>query len=66
MNDRPNEGQADRPDRAAGLCALCRHAGVVRTDRGGRFVRCALSDTDDRFARYPVLPVRWCPGVSNL
>ncbi|NJL29758.1 MAG: hypothetical protein HC897_18645 [Thermoanaerobaculia bacterium] len=45
----------------AGLCAGCRHVQVLRSSRS-TFVRCARSDDDPRFPRYPALPVRWCPG----
>jgi hypothetical protein len=47
---------------AVGLCADCRHARVVETARGSRFWRCARADEDPRYARYPPLPVRACPG----
>jgi hypothetical protein len=66
MNDRPDDGQADRPDRSAGLCATCIHARVITSDRGSRFVMCALSKTDDRFARYPGLPVLGCRGYQRV
>jgi len=46
----------------AGLCARCAHAEVVRSGRGSVFVRCARSDHDPRFPRYPVLPRLTCPG----
>lgn len=45
----------------AGLCARCVHLEVLRS-RTSTFVRCALSDRDERFARYPPLPVRSCGG----
>lgn len=66
MNDRPNRGQAERPDESAGLCATCVHARVISSDRGARFVLCELSKTDDRFRRYPSLPVLACRGHVRL
>ena len=45
-----------------GLCGTCRHARVQATKRGSRFWRCQRAETDARFARYPALPVRACPG----
>jgi hypothetical protein len=45
-----------------GLCGTCRHARVIPSDRGQRFIRCGLSDTDQRYARYPPLPVAHCQG----
>lgn len=44
-----------------GLCATCRHLELVGSRRSV-FVRCALSDVDQRFPRYPPLPVRACAG----
>lgn len=49
----------------AGLCATCVHARVLKSDRGMRFYRCSLSDTDPRYARYPTLPVVICAGYEN-
>jgi hypothetical protein len=45
-----------------GLCATCRHVAIMRSDRGSIFVRCALSETNPRFAKYPRLPVLECTG----
>ncbi len=47
----------------AGLCAACRHAGIVRSQRSV-FLRCALAVRDPRFARYPTLPVVACAGFA--
>ena len=46
---------------APGLCATCVHLDLVGSQRSV-FVRCALSDADPRFPRYPALPVRACAG----
>jgi hypothetical protein len=48
-----------------GLCADCRHARVQENARGSRFWRCLRAETDLRFARYPRLPVRECPGYER-
>jgi len=45
-----------------GLCASCAHAQVVRSSRGSEFSLCRLSLSDERFPRYPVLPVHACAG----
>lgn len=45
-----------------GLCADCRHRREQASRRGSVFQRCARADEDDRFPRYPPLPVRRCPG----
>jgi hypothetical protein len=47
-----------------GLCADCRHAESVASKRS-TFLRCRLADTDERFARYPRLPVLACDGYQR-
>lgn len=47
-----------------GLCGTCVHARVIPSDRGHRFIRCAVSDVDPRYARYPLLPVAVCAGYD--
>jgi hypothetical protein len=48
----------------AGLCADCRFAHVIRSDRGTAFYQCGKSFEDSRFSKYPRLPVRACPGYE--
>jgi hypothetical protein len=60
MNDRLPGGQA--PEGPAGLCDRCTHVQRVTSARGSRFYLCRLSFVDPRFARYPPIPVRSCPG----
>ena len=50
------------PEVEAGLCATCRHASRVESDRGSAFLLCRLSRSDKSFDRYPRLPVRRCTG----
>lgn len=45
----------------AGLCVRCVHLQVLRS-KTSTFVRCALSDQDEAFPRYPPLPVHSCRG----
>jgi len=47
-----------------GLCAGCAHIRVVTSVRGSSFVMCGLSRTDERFAKYPRLPVLTCAGFE--
>jgi hypothetical protein len=49
-----------------GLCSDCIHMREVSSDRGTVFYRCALSDTDSRFPRYPRLPVLHCSGHQPI
>lgn len=58
-------GEQREPYPEAGLCDGCVHADIVRSKRS-RFLRCRLADTDDRFARYPRLPVVACEGFVAL
>jgi len=46
----------------AGLCDSCRHQKLIRNTRGSTFSMCERSKTDDRYAKYPRLPVERCPG----
>lgn len=44
-----------------GLCAECQHLWLAVSARSA-FVRCGLAEEDERFLRYPPLPVRGCSG----
>lgn len=50
----------------AGLCDDCRHQRLIRNTRGSAFSLCELSKTDERFPRYPRLPVAACAGYSPV
>lgn len=52
----------DRPP--AGLCDRCRHQRLVPNTRGSVFSLCERSRSDDRFPRYPRLPVLECIGFE--
>ena len=47
-----------------GLCGRCRNARVQDSAKGSRsrFWRCTLADEDERYLRYPPLPVQECEG----
>ena len=47
-------------DPRVGLCSVCRHARVVESGKGSRFLLCEVSQRDPRYPRYPRLPVREC------
>ncbi len=51
--------------RGAGLCGECIHARVIETRTGSRFLLCELSRVDDRYPRYPRLPVLRCGGFRQ-
>jgi hypothetical protein len=48
-----------------GLCADCIHARRIESDRGSLFIRCELALTDNRFKKYPRLPVLSCIGYER-
>jgi hypothetical protein len=48
----------------AGLCDTCKHQKVVKSGRGSVFSMCLLHKTDDRFPKYPRLPVESCAGYE--
>jgi hypothetical protein len=59
------DDEARRARSAAGLCADCRHAKKVVSDRGANFYLCQLSFSNPSFAKYPALPVRSCSGYER-
>jgi hypothetical protein len=64
-----NEDVHDIGVRAAGppnpgLCEWCVHARIVTGARSS-FLRCGLADSDERFSRYPPLPVLRCAGFTR-
>lgn len=48
----------------AGLCAQCRHARLLRSDRGSVFYQCARAESEPQYARYPRLPMLACKGYE--
>lgn len=62
MTDEPRNPRVER----SGLCASCVHLRLLRSARGSLFFLCRRSETDARFARYPPIPVRSCPGHEPL
>jgi hypothetical protein len=57
------EATATRP--IPGLCGDCLHARRIESDRGSVFLLCELSFVDDRFQKYPRLPVLSCRGYEQ-
>jgi hypothetical protein len=53
----------ERPDSAVGLCATCQYCRLVPTARA-TFYLCERSFVDNRFRKYPPLPVLRCPGYE--
>jgi len=51
---------------AGGLCAAWGRAREVTSAKGASCVLCGLSRTDERFAKYPRLPVLACVGFEKL
>jgi hypothetical protein len=47
-----------------GLCATCRHARILYS-RSSAFLRCAMTEVDPTFPRYPRLPVLACRGYER-
>jgi hypothetical protein len=63
MSDRRHDAVRTEPD--PGLCGTCAHARIITSSRRARFHMCCLAETDSRFRRYPVLPVRSCAGYQR-
>jgi hypothetical protein len=48
------------------LCKSCEHVREIVSGTGSRFLLCRLSQTDERFAKYPPQPVIRCEGYRSL
>ena len=48
----------------AGLCDSCRFQRVISNTRGSSFSLCERSKLDERFPKYPRIPVSACPGYT--
>ena len=48
-----------------GLCRSCHWMRTVVNRRGSTFYRCGRADWDERFPRYPALPVLECNGYEE-
>lgn len=64
MADDDGSVTAERAQRV-GLCARCTHAKRIVSGKGSEFWMCMLSTVDDRFKKYPPLPMRACDGYSG-
>lgn len=49
----------------AGLCDSCRHQKVIRNTRGSAFSLCLRAGEDERYPKYPRVPVLRCPGFER-
>ena len=49
----------------AGLCDSCKHQKIVKSGRGSVFSMCLRHKTDERFPKYPRIPVERCPGYER-
>jgi hypothetical protein len=47
------------------LCKICEHLREVVSGTGSRFLLCRLSQTDQRFPKYPPQPVIRCEGYGQ-
>ncbi len=54
-----------RPGAPPGLCDSCVHQKVIANTRGSSFSMCELSKSDERFPKYPRIPVVRCPGYER-
>lgn len=52
-------------DSRVGLCLTCTHSRAIKHPHGGDpYWRCGLADTNNRFPKYPRLPVLQCIGYE--
>ena len=52
------------PSLPYGLCSHCIHFKRIESSRGSVFVMCQRGLTDERFPKYPRLPVLRCAGFD--
>lgn len=66
--DMTENNKTSRDPSRVGLCADCRYAQQIESVRGSTFYLCERSASDQRFQKYPSLPVIQCSGhqVKNL
>lgn len=58
------EESKESPDQAWGLCGRCRFRKENRNNRGSVFLFCRRSESDERYPKYPRLPVQRCDGYE--
>jgi len=58
------QSQSTAEPQNTGMCATCLHVRHMQSDRGSVFFLCQLALTDDRFRKYPRLPVLQCDGYK--
>jgi hypothetical protein len=49
----------------AGLCDSCKYQKLIHNTRGSTFSMCLRHRTDQRFPKYPRVPVGACPGYER-
>jgi hypothetical protein len=54
------------PAPSNGLCDSCALQKLVPNTRGSVFSLCLRSRTDQRYSRYPRVPVLSCPGYESI
>jgi hypothetical protein len=64
MAARHDEDELEERQARAGLCADCRYARLVRSDRPSDFYLCTMHAANPYFPKYPRLPVTRCPGYE--
>jgi len=64
----PEEVSQEKKNAAqrVGLCLNCRYMRRMESDRGAIFYLCRRSATDERFPKYPRLPVLDCAGYEAV
>lgn len=53
-----------RPRQPAGLCDACVHQRLIRSGRGSQFSMCLRHRDDERYPKYPRIPVARCAGYE--
>lgn len=48
-----------------GICAACKHVRELETKIGATIYMCQLAAKDERFRKFPPLPLLACPGYEK-
>ena len=56
--------EAKREQLQFGLCADCSYHREIVSGKGSRFLYCLRAESDDRYSKYPRLPVLHCAGYE--
>jgi hypothetical protein len=64
ITKKQTQEQTQEQGQIAGLCATCLHSRKITSAHDSVFFLCQLGFSDERFPKYPRLPVLTCAGFT--